>query len=60
MITIAVVAGGAGRATSAHLPHVLLQKASIINGDARQGWSHLVEAGLRGKALLHFKSQHPH
>lgn len=35
-----------------------MQKALIINGDARQGWSHPVEGGPREKGLLHFKSQH--
>lgn len=50
--------GGHEEPTTAHLLHVLTQKALIINGDARQGWSHPVEGGPRGKALLHFKSQH--
>lgn len=41
--------GGQEGTITAHLPHVLLQEALIINGDARQGW---------GKAPLYFKSQH--
>lgn len=52
MITIAVVDGWAGRAcnyTSSSCSH--REKALIINGDARQGWNHLVEDGRRGKAL---------
>lgn len=46
--------------TTAHLLHVLMQKALIIIGDARQGRTHLVEGGPRGKGPLYFKSQHLH